>query len=1440
MRKKLQFSRATLKRNLLAIAALALLMVVGTLLSDTPTASAQANAPATGSPRISGMAEVGQSLFIVRWGSLINISDEDGMSNAVFSYQWVRNDGSTDSDIQDATGSSYTLTDADEGKAVKVRVSFTDDKGNPEAVTSSMTPAVTARPNTSDLGAPTYLWSRSSRGDERGIELKWEAPEGTVTGYQILRNEYLSMSDWWNPLPYGCSPLLTVHIVDTGSDATTYTDTDVGEFATYSYSVRAINSDGVGRRSRINSIQYRPPGDPGAPQALRNRDTTTTRVNDGVELTWDAPAGDVTGYQILRRRPEQCEFGYRVYVENTNSTGTTWVDKNVVAGTLYDYRIKAINDAGVGSLSWSWSNTPSIRPARLEAGTEPNSSPTGVPTITGTAQVGETLTADTSGIDDADGLSGARFSYQWLSGQETVIQGATGKTYTLTSTDEGETVSVRVNFTDNALNQEVLTSAATTEIAAGSDPTEVEETPQETPAEVTSVPGAPTDLSVSTFAYGHGEGIILRWWEPGGTVTGYQILRQRSRCDDDYLVHVEDTGSDATTYTDMDVVEGVRYFYVVKAINSEGVGSQSNFGTVQYPWLRDRPASGAPAAPSGLDSAGTKYGIELTWEAATEEVSGYQILRRTPELCEPVLRVHVENTDSTDTRWMDTEVEPGTLYEYRVTAINDAGVGHRSNSTRSRQPVGTGIFAVVFGGEFPLAPGQPEEITIGVGGLDRDDDPDTVDYTLRGDITLNDGSDADECEGEGLGEDIQIVVVDEVSEVFRLTFGGPGCGAGTYTLTLVLKDRDGQEVGTFEFLEFRQVGEDGLLEGTTQNNPATGVPTIRGTAEVGETLTADTSGISDEDGPTNPTFSYQWVRSDGSTDTDIQDATSSTYTLTSDDQGNILKVRVSFTDDAGNEESLTSPPLDPSRPHGLTTTVSGSAVVLNWNPPVGFRYLYDYRILRNRPELGEAEPLVYVDTGTAETTYTDTEVEPGVLYVYRVRASNYFARFSKASEPVVIRIPETVPTANSPATGAPTISGTAQVDETLTVDTSGIADADGLDNVSFSYQWVVNDGTSDADIEDASGTTYTLTSDDEGKTVKVRVTFTDDADNEESLTSAATAAVGPKLTASIVDAPESHDGENGFTFELRFSEEPEPDFSYKTLRDQAFAVTGGTVIDARRLERPSNVRWEITVEPSSDDNVSIVLPETTDCANQGAICTEDGRMLLAEMSLTVAGPVEEEEQTPPENNPATGVPTTSGTAQVGETLTVDTSGIADTDGLANATFSYQWLADDVDIVGATGASYTLTDSDEGKAIKVRASFTDDAGNDESLTSAPTVTVAAAPTPLTASVHDAPESHDGENVFTFELRFSEEPDPDFSYKTLRDSAFTVTGGEVEIARRLNKPSNIRWEITVKPDGNGEITIILSATTDCEAEGAICTEDGRKLSNRLEFTVSGPSG
>ena len=96
-----------------------------------------------------------------------------------------------------------------------------------------------------------------------------------------------------------------------------------------------------------------------------------------------------------------------------------------------------------------------------------NSPATGAPTISGTAQVGHTLTADTSGIQDADGLTSVTDSYQWLSGSDTVIDGATGSSYILQSSDATNTISVRVTFTDDDGNSETLTSAATAAVAPG-------------------------------------------------------------------------------------------------------------------------------------------------------------------------------------------------------------------------------------------------------------------------------------------------------------------------------------------------------------------------------------------------------------------------------------------------------------------------------------------------------------------------------------------------------------------------------------------------------------------------------------------------------------------------------------------------------------------------------------------------------------------------------------------------------------------------------------------------------------------------------------------------------------------------------------------------------------------------------------------------------------
>ncbi len=420
-------------------------------------------------------------------------------------------------------------------------------------------------------------------------------------------------------------------------------------------------------------------------------------------------------------------------------------------------------------------------------------------------------------------------------------------------------------------------------------------------------------------------------------------------------------------------------------------------------------------------------------------------------------------------------------------------------------------------------------------------------------------------------------------------------------LTLLL------DIGSRQGVAFARTNDQGA------NTPATGLPAISGTAQVGETLTVDRSGIQDANGRDGVEFGYQWQADDA----DIPGATESTYTLSEAVEGKAISVRVSFTDDAGNEETLTS----------KDAAVWSATMTVEWVYQGYGYYSTDAK------KAGSLSPASFEVDGA---TYTVQMVETqGWMYIgvdrelpfdfvleldgarfasddasfrsysygniYKWEGTGLSWRDGETVEVRLLGVLEDETAVNSAATGAPVVSGTVQVGETLTADTSGISDEDGLDDVSFSYQWLADDIA----IQGATNADYTLADADEGKTVKVRVSFTDDADNEETLTSAATDPV------------------------------------------------------------------EAAIQP---------------------------------------------------NNPATGAPTITGSVQVGDTLTADTSGILDVDGLDDVSFSYQWLADGTANSGATGSTYTLADDDEGKAIQVRVSFTDDAGNGESLTSAATATV----------------------------------------------------------------------------------------------------------------------
>ena len=216
------------------------------------------------------------------------------------------------------------------------------------------------------------------------------------------------------------------------------------------------------------------------------------------------------------------------------------------------------------------------------------------------------------------------------------------------------------------------------------------------------------------------------------------------------------------------------------------------------------------------------------------------------------------------------------------------------------------------------------------------------------------------------------------------------------------------------------------------------------------------------------------------------------------------------------------------------------------------------------------------------------------------------------------------------------------------------------------------------------------------------------------------------------------------------------------------------------------------------------------------------------------------------NYPATGLPTITGTVQVGETLTADISGIDDADGLDDVTFTYQWLADGTGISGATDPTYTLVAADEDKAIKVRVSFSDDADNQETLTSAATAAVDPDPGPITGfTVVDASDqSVEGALADGGTLALDDPAGGSFGIRADLESGATIGSMRLELtgAKTHDQTENIApYSLYGDSGGNlsgeslpvGEYTLTATAYSEARLGGNVLG------TLEVSFSVTGPA-
>ena len=308
--------------------------VIITVAETTITvAETVANTPATGSPVISGTIQVRQTLTADASG----IADVDGMTNATLSYQWVSSDGVTDTDIAEATISRYVLTAGDQGRVIKVRVTFTDDAGYAESRTSAATRAVT--PTSTVPGVPTDL--SVLPGDSGALNVSWQTPisdgGSAITGYTI---QWKAASGNWT---------VPADVSEATATGTTYTITGLTDGTPYTVRIIATNQIGNGEPTTKSTAT------PMTPQQLGPRDigrVTLSSTTPGViDASWEAPSEAPVDYRVSWAKVGESYLTWTDLTGNAFPTATSQTITDLEEGETYKVTVRA----RYGGTSGDWS-----------------------------------------------------------------------------------------------------------------------------------------------------------------------------------------------------------------------------------------------------------------------------------------------------------------------------------------------------------------------------------------------------------------------------------------------------------------------------------------------------------------------------------------------------------------------------------------------------------------------------------------------------------------------------------------------------------------------------------------------------------------------------------------------------------------------------------------------------------------------------------------------------------------------------------------------------------------------------------------------------------------------------------------------------------------------------------------------------------------------------
>ena len=754
-----------------------------------------------GKPAISGTARVGETLT----ASPGDIDDPNGVTQAVYTYQWIRVDGNRDRDISGATGEAYTLVGADEGKPIRVRASFVDDGGNAETRTSGPTEAVAVsvtapritiapeRPKATGRFDFIYytLTREGSTSQAATVTVTLEPPAGNdweIDADKIDHEVTFGAGEATKTLVILLKSAGFPHGVGFSNSATAsgtlgarlgrltgYDTTDTAEvevvvvpdpmwIARLTQPAYVFIEDARPVPATVIEVEAASAAMPAPSRGPNGAELIEVSFSTD-DLTGDGAATQLADYlpvsamvpvraSQFRAGPDgvqrgQVAFSYFIPVQNSEPEG---------AERLL-FVIERAPIVGIGQIHMEGPDGSRGRAGARYPVTivEANTPATGAPGISGSGRAGETLRATTDAIADIDGVAGAAYRYRWIrvdGAHETRI-GADSALYGPVAADIGKRVRVEVRFTDDLGFAEGPLASREVAIHAAMPP------------RVCPAPGSP------------GPGRV-RLWEGAVGVGAVQVFKVP-----------------------------IAYGYY------EGDPVLSPGGTL---------------SPGEVSIGGEAYAVEGVYAStAGQLVFNLDGALSAMERAGLVLHVCGETY-----AFADAAHDPATdAYSWRNAGLDWSGVAERTVSLSTTRSPATGRPGIEGTGRIG------ETLTATTDDIADPDGLTGVEFSYQW-VRIDAGTGTDIA---GATERTYTVTAEDVFKAVRVRVG-------------FTDDRSiAEEVTSAAF----SIG----------NTPATGVPELRGSARVGRSMQAHTGGIVDPDGLTNAAFSYRWVRIDGTTETEV-------------------------------------------------------------------------------------------------------------------------------------------------------------------------------------------------------------------------------------------------------------------------------------------------------------------------------------------------------------------------------------------------------------------------------------------------------------------------------------------------------------------------------------------------------------------------------------------